>query len=37
MGYLLHEAGSGAGDMLHSIKRALDPLNIVNSGKVLSL
>jgi D-lactate dehydrogenase (cytochrome) len=34
MGYLLDEAGSGAVDMMRSIKRALDPLNIMNPGKV---
>ncbi len=37
MGYLLDEAGSGAVDMMRSIKRALDPLNIMNPGKVFSL
>ena len=37
MGYLLEEAGAGAVDMMRSIKRALDPLNIMNPGKVFSL
>ena len=37
MGYSLDEAGSGAVDMMRSIKRALDPLNIMNPGKVFSL
>ena len=37
MGYSLDEAGIGAVDMMRSIKRALDPLNIMNPGKVFSL
>jgi D-lactate dehydrogenase (cytochrome) len=37
MGYLLDEAGAGAVDMMRSIKRALDPLNIMNPGKVFAL
>ena len=36
MGYLLEEAGLGAVDMMRSIKRALDPKNIMNPGKVFS-
>ena len=36
MGYLLEEAGEGAVDMMRSIKRALDPKNIMNPGKVFS-
>ena len=36
MGYLLEEAGAGAVDMMRSIKRALDPKNIMNPGKVFS-
>ncbi len=34
MGYLLSEAGPGAVEMMRSIKRALDPKNIMNPGKV---
>ncbi len=37
MGYLLEEAGAGAVDMMRSIKRALDPKNIMNPGKVFAL
>ena len=37
MGYLLDEAGTGAVDMMRSIKRALDPRNIMNPGKVFTL
>ena len=37
MGYLLEEAGAGAVGMMRSIKRALDPQNIMNPGKVFSL
>ena len=37
MGYLLDEAGAGAVDMMRSIKRALDPRNIMNPGKVFTL
>ncbi len=36
MGYLLEEAGAGAVDMMRSIKRALDPKNIMNPGKVFT-
>ena len=32
--FLLTEAGAGAVDMMRSIKRALDPKNIMNPGKV---
>ncbi len=35
MGYLVDEAGAGAVAMMAAIKRALDPLNIMNPGKVL--
>ncbi len=36
MGYLLDEAGPAAVDMMRSIKRALDPKNIMNPGKVFA-
>ncbi|MDP2020545.1 MAG: FAD-linked oxidase C-terminal domain-containing protein, partial [Hydrogenophaga sp.] len=37
MDFLLTEAGSGAVDMMRSIKRALDPDNILNPGKIFAL
>ena len=37
IGYLVEEAGAGAVAMMKSIKRALDPLNIMNPGKVLRM
>jgi D-lactate dehydrogenase (cytochrome) len=37
MGYLLDEAGPAAVAMMRSIKRALDPENIMNPGKVFTL
>jgi D-lactate dehydrogenase (cytochrome) len=37
MGYLVDEAGAGAVAMMKSIKRALDPKNILNPGKVLAM
>ncbi|MBC7916596.1 MAG: FAD-binding protein [Rhodoferax sp.] len=37
MGFLLEETGSGAVDMMRTIKRALDPSNILNPGKVFTL
>ncbi|MDP1900096.1 MAG: FAD-linked oxidase C-terminal domain-containing protein [Rubrivivax sp.] len=37
MGYLAEEAGAGAVEMMRSIKRALDPKNIMNPGKVFTL
>ena len=37
MGYLLEEAGEPAVAAMRSIKRALDPLNIMNPGKVFAL
>jgi D-lactate dehydrogenase (cytochrome) len=36
-GFLVSETGLGAVDMMRSIKRALDPLNIMNPGKIFSL
>lgn len=37
MDFLLSEAGSGAVDMMRTIKRALDPHNILNPGKIFSM
>ena len=37
MGYLVDEAGTGAVDMMKTIKRSLDPKNIMNPGKVLKI
>ena len=37
MGYLVDEAGAGAVAMMRDIKRALDPKNIMNPGKVLAM
>ncbi len=37
MGFLLDEAGAGAVDMMRTIKRALDPDNILNPGKIFAL
>jgi D-lactate dehydrogenase (cytochrome) len=37
MGYLVDEAGPAAVEMMKSIKRTLDPKNIMNPGKVLAL
>ena len=37
MPYLVEEAGAGAVEMMRSIKRALDPKNIMNPGKIFSL
>jgi D-lactate dehydrogenase (cytochrome) len=37
MGYLVDEAGPAAVAMMKSIKRTLDPKNIMNPGKVLAL
>ncbi|MDH6183071.1 FAD/FMN-containing dehydrogenase [Polaromonas sp. CG_23.6] len=35
--FLLSETGDGAVDMMRTIKRALDPKNIMNPGKIFSL
>ena len=37
MGYLVDEAGAGAVAVMRDIKRALDPKNIMNPGKVVAL
>ena len=37
MGFLVTEAGDGAVDMMRTIKRALDPHNIMNPGKIFLL
>jgi len=36
-GFLLDETGAGAVEMMRTIKRALDPHNILNPGKIFSL
>ncbi|WP_043457936.1 FAD-binding oxidoreductase [Azohydromonas australica] len=37
MGFLVEEAGAGAVDLMRTIKRALDPKNILNPGKIFDL
>ena len=37
MGFLVTEAGEGAVEMMRTIKRALDPHNILNPGKIFAL
>jgi D-lactate dehydrogenase (cytochrome) len=37
MDFLVTEAGAGTIDVMRSIKRALDPKNIMNPGKIFSL
>lgn len=37
MGFLVDETGAGAVDMMRTIKRALDPRNIMNPGKIFAL
>jgi D-lactate dehydrogenase (cytochrome) len=36
MGFLVEETGAGAVEMMRTIKRALDPRNIMNPGKIFS-
>lgn len=36
-GFLIDETGAGAVEMMRTIKRALDPHNILNPGKIFSL
>ncbi|MBO9645502.1 MAG: 2-hydroxy-acid oxidase, partial [Pseudacidovorax sp.] len=37
MGFLIDEAGEGAVAMMRTLKKALDPKNILNPGKIFSL
>ncbi|MEP7296909.1 MAG: FAD-linked oxidase C-terminal domain-containing protein [Burkholderiales bacterium] len=37
MDFLVSEAGAGALDMMRTLKRALDPKNIMNPGKIFTL
>ena len=37
MGFLVDEAGEGAVEMMRAIKRALDPKNILNPGKIFQI
>ncbi|MGE4240112.1 FAD-binding oxidoreductase [Ramlibacter sp.] len=37
MAFLVDEAGAGAVDMMRTIKRALDPKNVMNPGKIFAL
>jgi D-lactate dehydrogenase (cytochrome) len=37
MDFLLSETGEGAVNMMRTIKRALDPQNILNPGKIFTL
>ena len=37
MDFLVSEAGAGAIDMMRTLKRALDPKNIMNPGKIFTL
>jgi len=37
MDFLVSEAGTGTVDMMRSIKKALDPKNIMNPGKIFKL
>ena len=37
MDFLVNEAGAGAVDMMRTLKRALDPKNILNPGKIFAM
>ena len=37
MDFLRHETGEGAVEIMRTIKRALDPHNIMNPGKIFSI
>ncbi|NML17679.1 FAD-binding oxidoreductase [Azohydromonas caseinilytica] len=37
MGFLVEEAGAGAVELMRTVKRALDPKNILNPGKIFEL
>jgi len=37
MGFLVDEAGAGAVELMRTVKRALDPKNIMNPGKIFAL
>jgi D-lactate dehydrogenase (cytochrome) len=37
IGFLVDEAGAGSVELMRAIKRALDPKNIMNPGKVFAL
>jgi D-lactate dehydrogenase (cytochrome) len=37
MGFLVDEAGAGAVEVMRQVKRALDPKNIMNPGKIFAL
>jgi D-lactate dehydrogenase (cytochrome) len=36
-GFLVEEAGEGSVEMMRTLKRALDPKNILNPGKIFTL
>ena len=37
MGFLLEEHGADAVDLMARLKRAFDPLNILNPGKIVRI
>jgi D-lactate dehydrogenase (cytochrome) len=37
MGFLVDEAGAGTVELMRQIKRALDPKNIMNPGKIFAM